>query len=193
MTEGQVLARRKKTQVKKSNRDKVKSYTDLTPGDLVVHEHHGIGRFIGMERMTVDGTERDFIKIAFAGTDFLYVPATSLDLISKYIGGGDNERVRLNKLGGADWRRKHAPKRLQRSWPRVSSSCMPSAPRSRATPSHRMTRGSVSLRRIFPTTKPTISCAALPRSRTICSPTGRWTACCAATLASARPRSRCVP
>lgn len=70
MTEGQVLARRKKTQVKKSNRDKVKSYTDLTPGDLVVHEHHGIGRFIGMERMTVDGSERDFIKIAFAGHGF---------------------------------------------------------------------------------------------------------------------------
>ena len=88
---------------KKSNRDRVKSFTDLTPGDLVVHEHHGIGRFVGMERMTVDGAERDFIKIAFAGTDFLYVPATSLDLISKYIGGGEPERVRLNKLGGADW------------------------------------------------------------------------------------------
>lgn len=105
MTEGQVLARRKKTAPKKSNRDRVKSYTDLTPGDLVVHEHHGIGRFIGMERMQVDGAARDFIKIAFAGTDFLYVPATSLDLISKYIGGGENERVRLNKLGGADWSR----------------------------------------------------------------------------------------
>ncbi|MBD9068142.1 MAG: transcription-repair coupling factor, partial [Butyricicoccus sp.] len=77
MTEGQVLARRKKAKVKRSNRDRVKSFTDLTPGDLVVHEHHGIGRFIGMERMTVDGSERDFIKIAFAGTDFLYVPATS--------------------------------------------------------------------------------------------------------------------
>ena len=103
MTEGQVLARRKKAKVKRSNRDQVKSYTDLTPGDLVVHEHHGIGRFIGMERMTVDGSERDFIKIAFAGTDFLYVPATSLDLISKYIGSGDTERVRLNRLGGTDW------------------------------------------------------------------------------------------
>ena len=103
MTEGQVLARRKKTKVKRSNRDRVKSFTDLTPGDLVVHEHHGIGRFIGMERMTVDGSERDFIKIAFAGTDFLYVPATSLDLISKYIGSGDTERVRLNRLGGTDW------------------------------------------------------------------------------------------
>ena len=103
MTEGQVLARRKKTKVKRSNRDRVKSFTDLSPGDLVVHEHHGIGRFIGMERMTVDGSERDFIKIAFAGTDFLYVPATSLDLISKYIGSGDTERVRLNRLGGTDW------------------------------------------------------------------------------------------
>lgn len=108
ITEGQVLARRKKAQVKKSNRDRVKSFTDLTPGDLVVHEHHGIGRFVGMERMTVDGAERDFIKIAFAGTDFLYVPATSLDLISKYIGGGEPEKVRLNKLGGADWSRSKA-------------------------------------------------------------------------------------
>ena len=108
MTEGQVLARRKKTQVKKSNRDKVKSYTDLTPGDLVVHEHHGIGRFIGMERMTVDGSERDFIKIAFAGTDFLYVPATSLDLISKYIGGGEDTVVKLNKLGGDQWQKTKA-------------------------------------------------------------------------------------
>ena len=108
ITEGQVMARRKKVPPQKSNRDRVKSFTDLTPGDLVVHEHHGIGRFVGMERMTVDGAERDFIKIAFAGTDFLYVPATSLDLISKYIGGGEPERVRLNKLGGADWARSKA-------------------------------------------------------------------------------------
>ena len=108
ITEGQVLARRKKTAPKKSNRDRVKSFNDLTPGDLAVHEHHGIGRFVGMERMTVDGAERDFIKIAFAGTDFLYVPATSLDLISKYIGGGEPEHVRLNKLGGADWSRSKA-------------------------------------------------------------------------------------
>ena len=105
LTEGHAPARKKSSRTKKSNRDRVKSYTDLTPGDLVVHEHHGIGRYIGMERMKVDGAERDFIKIAFAGTDFLYVPATSLDLISKYIGGGEPEKIRLNKLGGADWQR----------------------------------------------------------------------------------------
>ena len=105
ITEGQIIARRarSKSRAKKTNRDRVKSYTDLTPGDLVVHEHHGIGRFVGMESITVDGSVRDFVKIAFAGTDFLYVPATSLDLISKYIGGGEPEKTKLSKLGGADW------------------------------------------------------------------------------------------
>lgn len=110
LTEGQVLAARKteKKARKKSNRDHVKSYTDLVPGDIVVHEHHGIGRFVGMERMTVEGAVRDFVKIAFAGTDFLYVPAENLDLISKYIGAGsaDGEvKVRLNKLGGTEWQK----------------------------------------------------------------------------------------
>ena len=55
--------------------------------------------------MTVDGAEKDYIKIAYAGADTLYVPATQLDLISKYIGGGEDssERTRLSKLGGTDW------------------------------------------------------------------------------------------
>ncbi len=107
LTEGQVLtAARRKSKRRKSNRDHVKSYTDLVPGDLVVHEHHGIGRFVGMERVKVDGHDADFVKIAFAGTDFLYVPATSLDLISKYIGsGGEESHVRLNKLGGTEWQK----------------------------------------------------------------------------------------
>lgn len=104
ITEGQMLSRRtRSTKSKKSGRDRIKSYADLTPGDLVVHEHHGIGRFIGMERIAVDGCARDFVKIAFAGTDFLYVPATSLDLISKFIGSGEPEKTKLHKLGGADW------------------------------------------------------------------------------------------
>ena len=90
----------------RSNRQRLESFTDLAPGDLVVHEHHGIGRFVGMVRMTVDGIPRDYIKLQFAGTDTLYVPALQLDLVSKYIGGGeDSSRKRLSKLGGADWER----------------------------------------------------------------------------------------
>ncbi len=72
----------------------------------MVHEHHGVGRFVGIQRMPVDGVEKDYIKIDYAGGDCLYVPVTQLDLVSKYIGGGeDTERTKLNKLGGAEWTR----------------------------------------------------------------------------------------
>ena len=103
MTEGQLTAvpARKRRRIKnESNRQKIQSYTDLTPGDLVVHNHHGIGRFAGIQRMPVDGVEKDYIKIDYAGGDCLYVPVTQLDQVSKYIGGGeDQERTRLSKLG----------------------------------------------------------------------------------------------
>ena len=77
------------------------------PGDLVVHEHHGVGRYVGMVKMPADGIEKDYVKIAYAGTDVLYVPATQLDLVSKYIGGGEDaqETKKLSKLGGTDWER----------------------------------------------------------------------------------------
>ena len=82
------------------------SFTDLSPGDLIVHEHHGIGRFVGLVKMQVDGVQKDYIKLAYAGTDTLYLPATQLDSISKYIGGGDDpETKKLSKLGGTDWER----------------------------------------------------------------------------------------
>ena len=106
LTEGQLtaVAQKKRKLKKDSNRQKLQSFTDLSPGDLVVHEHHGIGRFVGIQRMPVDGVEKDYIKIDYAGGDCLYVPVTQLDLVSKYIGGGEEqERTRLNKLGGTEW------------------------------------------------------------------------------------------
>ena len=107
LTEGQLIApSRKRARLKKdSNRQKIQSYTDLKPGDLVVHTHHGVGRFAGIQRMPVDGVEKDYIKIDYAGGDCLYVPATALDLVSKYIGGGEDGggRQKLNKLGGTEW------------------------------------------------------------------------------------------
>ena len=108
ITEGQFIEpsglkkRRKKLP---SNRERLQSFTDLSPGDLVVHEHHGIGRYVGIFKMTVDGMEKDYVKIAYAGTDCLYVPATQLDLVTKYIGGGEDTPVKLSKLGGADWQK----------------------------------------------------------------------------------------
>ena len=108
ITEGQLTApqRPRGKHAKRGGRNRVRSYTDLTPGDYVVHEHHGIGRFSGIVKMEVDGVSRDYIKIAYLGADNLYVPVTQLDLVSKYIGnGGEDSNVRLNKLGGAEWKK----------------------------------------------------------------------------------------
>ena len=86
--------------------EKIGSCADLSVGDLVVHEHHGIGRFAGVVRMPVDGVEKDYVKICYAGADSLYVPATQLDLVSKYIGaGGEDKPVKLSKMGGTEWHR----------------------------------------------------------------------------------------
>ncbi len=95
---------KKKRKTPESNRQKLESFSDLSPGDLVVHEHHGIGRFSGMVKMEVDGIQKDYVKLQFAGADILYVPAIQLDLVSKYIGGGeDYESRKLSKLGGVEW------------------------------------------------------------------------------------------
>ena len=112
LTEGQLLAQsqekpRKKRQ-KATNRQKLDSFADLTPGDLIVHEYHGIGRYVCMEQMKIDGAVKDYVKIAYQGSDTLYVPATQLDLISKYIGGGENAPVKLNRLGGDQWEKTKA-------------------------------------------------------------------------------------
>ena len=107
LTEGQITAQpAKKTRKRKksaTNRQKLNTFTDLNPGDLVVHEAHGIGRFCGVEQMRLDGVTKDYIKIAYQGTDVLYVPATQLDMVAKYIGGGEDTAVRLSRLGGDSW------------------------------------------------------------------------------------------
>ncbi len=116
LTEGQLgtqPARKRAAAGKKraTNRQKLNSFTDLSPGDLVVHEYHGIGRYVGMEQMKVDGAVKDYVKIAYQGSDALFVPATQLDLVSKYIGGGEDAPVRLNRLGGDQWQKAKAKAR----------------------------------------------------------------------------------
>ena len=109
LTEGQLIAKaapRKKAKKNATNRQKLNSFTDLTPGDLVVHENYGIGRFVAMEQIKVDGAIKDYVKIAYQGSDTLFVPATQLDLVSKYIGsGGEDATVKLNKIGSDAWQK----------------------------------------------------------------------------------------
>lgn len=109
LTEGQLIARsepKRKPKKSATNRQKLNSFTDLSPGDLVVHENYGIGRFVAMEQIKVDGAVKDYVKIAYQGTDTLFVPATQLDMVSKYIGGGGEDgNVRLNKIGTDAWQK----------------------------------------------------------------------------------------
>ncbi len=117
LTEGQLIARSepKRKAAKKTgstNRQKLNSFTDLTPGDLVVHENYGIGRFVAMEQIKVDNAVKDYIKIAYQGSDTLFVPATQLDMVSKYIGGGsEDSNVKLNKIGSDAWQKTKAKAR----------------------------------------------------------------------------------
>ena len=89
---------------KKSARKKILSYLELTEGDYVVHELHGVGQYMGIKTLTVAGVTRDYITIKYAGKDQLYVPCDGLDKVSKYSGKGDN--VVLSKMGGSEWIKK---------------------------------------------------------------------------------------
>jgi transcription-repair coupling factor (superfamily II helicase) len=109
VTEGQIIAqpqvvRKVKKAKQKTTREKLQSFSDLAQGDLVVHDTHGIGRFVGFFKLRVDDVDKDYIKIAYAGTDSLYVPTTQLDMVAKYIGGGEEAvGAKLSKLGGTEW------------------------------------------------------------------------------------------
>ena len=76
------------------------AYQDLTSGDYVVHIHHGIGRFDGLVSRTIAGVERDYLVIAYAKGDRLYVPTDQLAAVRKYTGG---ESPRVSRMGGSDW------------------------------------------------------------------------------------------
>jgi|LSQX01.2.fsa_nt_gb transcription-repair coupling factor (superfamily II helicase) len=98
------------------NKDRIKSFTDISVGDYVVHQNHGIGQYVGIEKLVIEGTTRDYLKIKYLKSDYLYVPTNQLDIIQKYI-GAQARAPRLNKLGGSDWtkvrtRVKHSVKEL---------------------------------------------------------------------------------
>ncbi len=96
--------KRKKTSKKFKDGRAIKSFRDLNVGDYVVHENHGIGKYIGMNQLIVEGTKRDYLKITYKNEDFLYIPIDQMDLVQKYI-GGEEKSVKLNKLSSNEWQK----------------------------------------------------------------------------------------
>ncbi|MGI6650119.1 MAG: transcription-repair coupling factor [Bacillota bacterium] len=88
----------------KTRGNQLETFTDLKAGDYVVHATHGIGRYKGVERLTVAGVQKDYLLIQYAGEDRLYVPTDQVQLLQKYI-GAEGHAPKLNKIGGSEWNR----------------------------------------------------------------------------------------
>ena len=93
---------------RKTSKHAFNNLTELHKGEYVVHSAHGIGIFEGISSLETQGTLKDYIKIRYDKGDILYVPVTQLDQVSKYIGGGEDRAVKLNKLGGREWEKTRA-------------------------------------------------------------------------------------
>ncbi|MFD1432650.1 transcription-repair coupling factor [Lacticaseibacillus yichunensis] len=87
-----------------ANAERLRSYTELTPGDYVVHVNHGIGQYVGIQTLEVDGKHQDYITILYQGGDKLFIPVSQLHLVQKYV-GGEGKAPRINKLGGSEWQK----------------------------------------------------------------------------------------
>lgn len=85
-----------------SNAERLKSYSDLKNGDYVVHANHGIGKYIGMQTLEVDGIHQDYITILYQNDDKLFIPVTQLNLIQKFV-ASEAKSPKVNKLGGSEW------------------------------------------------------------------------------------------
>lgn len=108
ITEGEMFSQkqRKARKVGKSmdNAERIKSYTELKVGDYVVHQNHGIGKYLGIGTLEVGGIHKDYMHILYAGGDKLSVPIEQIDMIQKYVGSEEKE-PKIYKLGGNEWTR----------------------------------------------------------------------------------------
>ncbi|MCY6371973.1 transcription-repair coupling factor [Clostridium ganghwense] len=95
-------AKRKSTRVNKKGVGKIKSFTELKPGDYVVHTNHGIGVYKGIKQLEVQGHKKDYLELSYNSGDKLFVPVDQLDLVQKYI-GSEGKEPKINKLGGSEW------------------------------------------------------------------------------------------
>ncbi|MGX7199493.1 transcription-repair coupling factor [Enterococcus nangangensis] len=94
--------KKRKRPTRISNAERIKSYTDLKTGDFVVHANHGIGQYVGMQTLEVDGVHQDYITILYQNNDKLFIPVTQLNLIQKYV-SSEAKTPKVNKLGGTEW------------------------------------------------------------------------------------------
>ena len=104
---GEAKRRLSKRKAKSKGVSKIKSFSELKPGDYVVHANHGVGVYKGIKQIEVGGHKRDYLDIIYDKGDKLYVPVDQLDLVQKYI-GSEGKSPKVNKLGGTEWQKAKA-------------------------------------------------------------------------------------
>lgn len=97
--------RKKSRKIK--NAKPIKAFTEIEPGDFVVHENHGVGKFLGIKQLAIGGLKKDYIHIKYAGDDALYVPVENMDLVQKYV-GAESVTPKIYKLSGVEWKKTKA-------------------------------------------------------------------------------------
>src|SRR5699024_9034378 len=105
ITENELFKKKTKRPRKRqkiSNAERIKNYQELKVGDYVVHAHHGIGKYLGIETLEMNGLHKDFMLIKYSGDDKLYVPIDQIDLVQKYV-ASEGKEPKLYKLGGSEW------------------------------------------------------------------------------------------
>ena len=115
ITEEEIFNKRVKksaSRQKLSNAERIKSYSELKIGDYVVHVNHGIGKYLGIETLVINGVHKDYLHIRYHGSDKLYVPVEQIDLVQKYV-AAEGKEPKIYKLGGSDW--KKVKKKVQSS------------------------------------------------------------------------------
>ncbi|KHE71483.1 transcription-repair coupling factor [Halobacillus sp. BBL2006] len=105
LTENELFKKRTakpKRKQKMSNAERIKNYQELKVGDYIVHANHGIGKYLGIETLEMNGNHKDFLLVKYSGNDKLYVPIDQIDLIQKYV-GSEGKEPKVYKLGGSEW------------------------------------------------------------------------------------------
>jgi transcription-repair coupling factor (superfamily II helicase) len=107
ITEEELFKKRVKKPIRRqklSNAERIKSYSELQVGDYVVHVNHGIGKYLGIETLEINGIHKDYIHIQYQGSDTLYVPVDQIDQVQKYV-GSEGKEPKIYKLGGTEWKK----------------------------------------------------------------------------------------
>lgn len=115
LTESELFNKKAKKAPRKqklTNAERIKSYSELRIGDYVVHVNHGIGKYLGIQTLEINGLHKDYLHIRYQGDDKLYVPIEQIDLVQKYV-AAEGKTPKIYKLGGNDW--KKVKRRVQSS------------------------------------------------------------------------------